>query len=161
MDFSLFLLALYLLWDNFLISEMTSIHLNNTTKKTPCQPQSVHSLGMLRAENATFLQLRDFWRRTRYKWDTRFWGGFYAASIDSFLSTFRDNSRWWWNSHSGVEDSSHLGRFALSTGQFTCIFRANSPRWRHYVPPKRPSPFTSRQGVIFINTRVRMSCLTD
>jgi hypothetical protein len=29
MDFSLFLLALYLLWDNFLISEMTSIHMNN------------------------------------------------------------------------------------------------------------------------------------
>ena len=48
-------------------------------------------------------------------------GGFYAASIDSFLPTFRDNS--------GVgEDSSHLGRFALSTGQFTCIFGANSPR---------------------------------
>ena len=91
-----------------------------------------------------------------------FWGGFYAASIDSFLPTFRDNSWWWWNCHSGVgEDSSHLGLFALSTGQFTCIFRANSPRWRHYVPPKRPSPFTSQQGVIFINTCVRMSCLTD
>jgi len=36
MDFSLFLLALYLSWDNFLISEMTSIRVNNTTKKTPC-----------------------------------------------------------------------------------------------------------------------------
>jgi len=35
MDFSLFIFALYLLWDNFLISEMTT---NNTTKKTPCQP---------------------------------------------------------------------------------------------------------------------------
>ena len=34
MDFSLFLLPLYLLWDNFLISEMTSIRMNNTTKKT-------------------------------------------------------------------------------------------------------------------------------
>ena len=75
MDFSLFLLALYLLWDNFLISEMTSIHVNNTAKKTPCQPQSVHSLGMLRAENATLPQLCDFWLRTRYKWDTRFFGG--------------------------------------------------------------------------------------
>ena len=63
MDFSLFLLALYLLWDNFLttISEMTSMHVNNTTKKTPCQPQSVHSLGMLGAENATLPQLHDFW----------------------------------------------------------------------------------------------------
>ena len=35
-DFSLFILTLYLLWDNFLISEMTSIQVNNT--KTPCQP---------------------------------------------------------------------------------------------------------------------------
>jgi len=51
MDFSLFLLALYLLWDSFLISEVTSIHMNYTTKKTPCQPQSVHSVGMLIAEN--------------------------------------------------------------------------------------------------------------
>ena len=160
MNFSLFLLALYLLWDNFLISEMTSIHVNNTTKKMPCQPQSVHSLGMLGAENATLPQLRDFWLQTRYKWDTRFLGGDFTQR--RLMSTFRDNSRWWWNSHSSVgEDSSHLGCFALSTGQFTCIFRANSPRWRHYVPPKRPSPFTSRQGVIFINTCVRTSCLTD
>jgi len=30
MNFSLFLLVLYLLWDNFLMSEMTSIHMNNT-----------------------------------------------------------------------------------------------------------------------------------
>jgi len=67
MDFSLFLLALYLLWDNFLMSEMTSIHVNNTTKKTPCQPQSAHSLGMLGAENATLPQLHDFWLRTRCK----------------------------------------------------------------------------------------------
>jgi len=51
MDFGLFLLALYLLWDNFLISEVTSIHVNSTTKKTPCRPQPVHSLGMLIAEN--------------------------------------------------------------------------------------------------------------
>jgi hypothetical protein len=55
MDFSLFLLAPCLLWDNFLISEMTSIHLNYTTKKTPCQPQSVHSVGMLIAENVKHL----------------------------------------------------------------------------------------------------------
>jgi len=33
--FSLFLLALYLSWHNFRISEMTSIHVNSTTKKTP------------------------------------------------------------------------------------------------------------------------------
>jgi len=128
MDFRLFLLALYLLWDNFLISEMTSIHMNNTTKKTPWQPQSVHSLGMLGAENTTLPQLHDFWLRTRCKWDMHFFL-FYTASIDSFLPTFWDNSRWWWNSHSSVsEDSSHLGRFTLSTGQFTCIFGANSPR---------------------------------
>jgi len=38
MDFSLFLLALYLSWDNFRTSEVTSIHVNKTTKKTPCQP---------------------------------------------------------------------------------------------------------------------------
>ena len=116
MDFSLFLLALYLLWDNFLISEMTSIHMNNTTLP----------------------QLHDFWLRTRCKWDMRFLGGFYAASIDSFLPTFRDNSRWWWNSHSGVdEDSSHLGHFALPTGQFTCIFGASSPRCHIFLflPP--------------------------
>ena len=67
MDFSLLLLAFYLLWDNFLISEMTSIHVNNTTKKTPCQPQSVHSLGMLVAVNITFPQLCDFRLRTRCK----------------------------------------------------------------------------------------------
>jgi len=51
MYFSLFLLALYVLWDNFLISEMTTIHVNNTTKKMPHQPQSVQSLGLLIAEN--------------------------------------------------------------------------------------------------------------
>jgi predicted membrane channel-forming protein YqfA (hemolysin III family) len=59
MDFSLFLFALYLLWNNFLIYEMTTIHVNNTTKKTPCQPKSVHSLGMLIAENVTLPQWRD------------------------------------------------------------------------------------------------------
>ena len=85
MEFSLFLLALYLLWDNFLISEMTSTHVNNTTKKTPCQPQSVHSLGMLRAENATLPHLRDIWLRTRYKWDTRFWGGILRSVDWQFL----------------------------------------------------------------------------
>jgi len=35
-DFSPFLPALYLLWDNFRISEMTSIH-GNSKKKTPCR----------------------------------------------------------------------------------------------------------------------------
>jgi hypothetical protein len=64
MDISLFLLALYLFWDNFLTSEMTSIHVNNTTKKTPSQPQSVRSLGMLTAENTTLPQLRDCRLRT-------------------------------------------------------------------------------------------------
>ena len=49
-DFSLFLLALYLLWDNILVSEMTSIHVNSTTKKHPAN-LSVHSLGMPIAEN--------------------------------------------------------------------------------------------------------------
>ena len=67
MDFSLFLLALYLLWDNYLTSEMTTIHVNNTTKKTPSQLQSVHSLGMLIAENVTLPQLRDFRLRMRCK----------------------------------------------------------------------------------------------
>jgi hypothetical protein len=87
--------------------------------------------------------------------------GFYAASIGSFLP-FRDNSWRLWNSHSGVgEDSSHLGRCALLTGQFIFIFRANRARWRHYVPPKRPQPFTSRQGIICINTCVRTSCLIE
>jgi hypothetical protein len=34
-----------------------------------------------------------------------------------------------WNSHSGVgEESSHLGRFTVSTGQCTFILRASSPR---------------------------------
>jgi hypothetical protein len=65
MDFSLFLLALYLLWENFLVSEMTSIHMNNTTKKTLCQPQSLNSLGVLIAESVTLPQLRDFRLRTR------------------------------------------------------------------------------------------------
>ena len=52
-------LEIYLLWDNFLVSEMTTIHVNNTTNKTPYQPQSVHSLGMLIAENVTLPQWRD------------------------------------------------------------------------------------------------------
>jgi hypothetical protein len=51
MEFSLNLFALYLLWDNLLISEMTWIHVNNTTKKTPLQPQTVHSHLMLISEN--------------------------------------------------------------------------------------------------------------
>ena len=76
MDFSLFLLALYLLWDNFLISEMTRTHVKNTIKKTLYQPQSVHSLGMLIAENVTLPQLRDFRLRTRCKWDLHSFGIF-------------------------------------------------------------------------------------
>ena len=59
-DFNPFLLALYLLWDNFLISEMTSKHVNITINIIPCQPQSVHSLGVLIAETVTLPQLRDF-----------------------------------------------------------------------------------------------------
>jgi len=55
---------------------MTSIHMNNTTKKTPCQPQYVHSLGMLTAENVILPQLLDFGLRTRSKWDLRFFGDF-------------------------------------------------------------------------------------
>jgi len=70
--------------------------------------------------------------------------GFYAASIGCFLPTFRDNSWWLWNSHSGVgEDSRHLGRCAPSTGQFIFIFRAERARWRHYLPHQNvhnPSP---------------------
>jgi hypothetical protein len=65
--FILFLLALYLLWDNFLISEMTSIHVNNTTNKILCQPQSAHSLGMLITENITIQRLHDFRLRMRCK----------------------------------------------------------------------------------------------
>ena len=63
--FSLFLLALYLLWDDFLISEMTSIHMKNM--KTPSQPQPVHFLGMLIGENVTLPQLCDFRLRTQCK----------------------------------------------------------------------------------------------
>jgi len=63
-----------MLWGNCLIPEMTSIHVNNTTKKTPCHPQSMHSLGMLIAENAPLPQLRDFTPRTRCKWDLRSFG---------------------------------------------------------------------------------------
>jgi len=90
MDFSLFLVALYLLWDNFLISEMTSMCMK-TTKKTPCHLQSVHFLGMLIAENAILPQLR--FEHSVSEICTLL--GFYAASIGSFLPTFRDNS-WWW-----------------------------------------------------------------
>ncbi len=125
--FSLFLLALYLLWDDFLISEMTSIQVNNM--KTPCQPQSVHLLGMLIVENVTLPHLCYFRIQTQCKWDLRFSGGFYTALIGSFLPTFRENSWWLSNSHRGVgEDSSHQVCFALSTGQITFIFRTNSPR---------------------------------
>ena len=140
MDFSLFLLALYLLWDNFLISEMTSIHMNNTAKKTPCQPVCAFRLACWEQKAQHFHICVIFGFERGVNEICAFSGGFYATSIDSFSPKFR-NSWWWWNCHSGVgEDSSHLGLFALSTGQFTCIFRANSPRWRHYVPPKRPSP---------------------
>jgi len=88
--FQPFLLALYLLWDNFLISEMTTIHVNNTTKKTPCQAQSVHSLGMLIAENQHFLSgvISGFGRGVNEICAIL---RFYAASVGSFLPTFRDN----------------------------------------------------------------------
>jgi len=74
MDFSLFLLALYLLWDNFLISAMTSIHVNNTTNKPPCQPQSMYSLGVLIVENVTLPQWRELRLRTWCKWGLRSFG---------------------------------------------------------------------------------------
>ena len=125
-DFSLFLLTLYLLWDNFLISEMTSIHTNNT--KTPCQPQSGHFLGMLIAKTWHFHNcMISHFERNVNEICSLF--GFYAASIGSFLPTFRENSWWLWNSHSGVgEDSGHQGCSALSTGQCTFIFRTSSRR---------------------------------
>jgi len=117
MDFSLFLLALYLLRDNFLVSEMTSIHVNNTTKKTPCQPVCAFSWHADSRKRVHFHSFSGFERGVNEVCTLL---GFYAASIGSFFPTFRDNSRWWWNSHSGVgEDASHLGRFAVSTGQFT------------------------------------------
>ena len=88
MDFSLFLLALYQLWDNFLTSEMTSIGMNNTTKNTPCQPQSVHCLGMLIAENVTLPQWRDFRLRTRCIWDLRFFWDFTHRRLVVFCRRF-------------------------------------------------------------------------
>ena len=62
MDFSLFLLALYLLWDNFLISEMTTRHVNNTTKKS----QHFHScmiFGFERGVNEMCTFWGDFTQR--------------------------------------------------------------------------------------------------
>jgi len=101
-DFSLFLCALYLLWNNFLISEMTSKHMNNTTKKTPCQPQSVHSLGML-IENVTLPQLLDFGLWTRSIWDLRFFGilrsvdwWFLADVSGQQLVVVKFSQRCWW-----------------------------------------------------------------
>jgi hypothetical protein len=142
--FVLFLLALYLPWDYYLISEMTIIHVNNTANKSICQPQSVHSLGMLIAENITLPQLRDFRLRTCCKWGLPSFGSFYAASFGNFLPMIPDKSWWWWNSRSSVgEDLSHLGHFTPSTSRFTLVFRSNSPRWRHYFWPKHPLPFTS------------------
>ena len=139
-EFSLFLLALYL-WDNFLISEMTGIHVNNTTKKTACQPQSVHFLGMLISESITLhsCAISCFERGVNEVCPLL---GFCAASVGSFLATFRDNCCWWWNPHSGVvEDTSHLGLFALSTGHFTFIFRINSTRCTTFHRNVRnPSP---------------------
>ena len=70
------ILALYLLWDNFLISEMTSIYVNNM--KTPCQPQSLHFLDMLIAENVTLPQLHSCCDLL----------GFYTALIGSFCRRF-------------------------------------------------------------------------
>ena len=74
MEFSLFLLVLYLLWGKFPISEMTSMHGNNTAKKTPCQPLSVHSLGMLIAGNITLPQLHELRLRTQCKCELRSFG---------------------------------------------------------------------------------------
>jgi hypothetical protein len=53
MDFSPFLLAVYLLWDNFVISAMTSMHVNNTTQKTPCQPACLSSHANSRKNNSS------------------------------------------------------------------------------------------------------------
>ena len=74
MDFSVFLLVLDLLWCKFPISEMTSTYGNNTTNKTPCQPQSVHSLGMLIAGNITLPQLHELRLRTQCKCELRSFG---------------------------------------------------------------------------------------
>ena len=112
------LISLYLQWP---------AHTWTTTKKTPHQPQSVRSLAMLIAENATLPQLLDFWLQTRCKWDLRLWGGFYAASIGSFFADVsgqhsvmvRFLQRCWW-----IFKSS--GTFHPVDWSIYFIFRANS-----------------------------------
>ena len=116
-----------LLWDNFVMSEITSIQVNNTTKKTPCHLQSVLSLGMLIAENLTLprasFQASDaVWMRSALFWD------FTQLRLVVYCRRFGTTV--------GVCAiiTAVLGRVALSTGQFTFIFRANSPRRMRYVP---------------------------
>jgi len=138
MNFSLFLLALYQLWDNFLVSEMTGIDVNNT-KNTPCQPQRVHCLGMLiYRKTLTLPQWRDFRLRTRCIWDLRSFG--ILRSVD------------WWFFCRRFETT--VGDWEIPTAVLVKIqviwdvapcWPANLPssgstvpRWRHCVPPKRP-----------------------
>jgi hypothetical protein len=94
--------------------------MNNTTKKTPCQPQSVHSLGMLIAENVTLPQLLDFRLRTQ-EWD--FTQRRLVVSCRRFGTAVGGGEIL-----TAMLVKIHLGHLALSTVQFTFIFRANSPR---------------------------------
>ena len=73
-DFRLFLRALYLSWHNILISEVTSIHVNNTTKNT--QPTSVcafswHADSRKRNTStvAWFWASNTVWMRSALFWD--------------------------------------------------------------------------------------------
>ncbi len=98
MDFRLFFLALYQLWDNFLISEQPAY---KWTTQENTLPTSVCAFSWhADSRKVTLPQLCDFRHRMRCEWDLHSFE-IYAASIGSFLPTFLDNS-WLCNSHSSV-----------------------------------------------------------
>ena len=80
----------------YLLQILTNIVSSNTTKNTPCQLQSMHSLRMLIAENITLPQLLHFRLWMWCKWDLRLFGMLCSVDLVSGQLVVKFSQQCWW-----------------------------------------------------------------
>jgi len=137
---------------------MTTIHVNNTTKKTPCQPQSVHSLGMLKhaTENITLPQLRDFRLRTRCKRDLCYFGMHDASGQELVVVKFSQQcylERLAWPCRLHLQGQQSKVKALHSTETFVTLHQSAPVSERHVSQNRRPC-----QAKLLCMTRLLRIC---